>query len=98
MTYSEPTLDNATLEGIHLSLGRTSYFTMYSMGKDRWSKHPYSKLQVDNTTTYKDILEALDRYEVIIQDWPCQKKSEKYCYAKNRPYHKLFTKKLTIDG
>ena len=67
--YCSPTMDNSSLEGFKLHLGRTSYFTMRAMGRNL--QHVYLDLCVDSrlsNLSYRDVLKAFDLYEIACQD------------------------------
>ena len=69
--YKEPSMDNASLEGIFLTLGRTSYFTMVAMGRVVETGHPFmtNELNIEGYRgTFAQISEAFDKYEVMIQN------------------------------
>ena len=62
-------MDNSSLEGFKLHLGRTSYFTMRAMGRNL--QHVYLDLCVDSrlsNLSYRDVLKAFDLYEIACQD------------------------------
>lgn len=67
--YCSPTMDNSSLEGFKLHLGRTSYFTMRAMGKN--FQHVYLDIHVDSLLSdlsYNKVLEAFDLYEIECQN------------------------------
>lgn len=71
VTYREPSLDNQTVEGFKLHLGRTSYFTMRSMGETDVKNHPFMNVEVDFGAyrgTFWDIISAIDEYEILVQN------------------------------
>lgn len=67
--YCSPTMDNSSLEGFKLHLGRTSYFTMRAMGRN--AQHAYLDIFVDSRImhlSYRNVLKAFDLYEIECQD------------------------------
>lgn len=67
--YCSPTMDNSSLEGFKLHLGRTSYFTMRAMGRNL--QHVYLDICVDSrllNLSYNDVIKAFDLYEIECQN------------------------------
>ncbi|MCR5650231.1 MAG: hypothetical protein K6F86_03525 [Lachnospiraceae bacterium] len=92
--YREPSMDNATVEGLFLHLGRTSFFSMKSMGRAVAVSHPFMNNEFD-FGAYKgsviSITDALDEYEILIQDEyyeKIKKLDNDYAPRESRTYNK----------